>query len=261
MGGDIVEFINYAEDKDKFGIYKIVNKSNNKVYVGQTSQPFKKRYWLHLWKLNHGVHDNTHLQSAFETYGDKSFYFEVIESCSGEDNLNKLECQYIEHYDSYRNGYNMTTGGDGKRGCPMSESARKTVGEKNRAHMTGRKCSESTRMKMSASSAHKPCSDAHKEILRAYMKNRVVSSSTRNKIAKANMGSKSSFAKIKENVVEDIMLMLMSGESPRSISKKLSVGYQTITSIRSRKTWKHVYVDGFDEWSHRYVMSNKINNT
>ena len=52
-----IKFINFEKHKDLFGIYKITNILNNKVYIGQTRQPFKKRFWHHSWKLKNNTHD------------------------------------------------------------------------------------------------------------------------------------------------------------------------------------------------------------
>lgn len=59
--------------KNAFGIYKIVNAQTGLVYVGQTGQSFERRFWLHQWKLKRGVHDNIHLQRAWDKYGEDSF--------------------------------------------------------------------------------------------------------------------------------------------------------------------------------------------
>ena len=60
------------------GIYCIVNKINNKVYIGQTKQKFVKRYWHHLWCLRKNKHDNRYLQKSFNKYGEQNFKFIVI---------------------------------------------------------------------------------------------------------------------------------------------------------------------------------------
>ena len=59
--------------------------------------------------------------NAIEKYGWDSFNHEIIGWCEAENKdelnyiLNEWECYYIEKYDSYYNGYNGTTGGDGTR--------------------------------------------------------------------------------------------------------------------------------------------------
>lgn len=97
------------------GIYKIENKVNGKVYIGQ-SIDIKTRWKCHINYLNNGTHNNKHLQSAWNKYGKENFSFNIIEECDVED-LNEREIYWIDKYDSYinKNGYNLTLGGDGGR--------------------------------------------------------------------------------------------------------------------------------------------------
>ena len=94
------------------GIYKIVNKVDNKVYIGQ-SIDLKKRQKSHFNNLIKGTHQNIYLQNAFNKYGIDNFYFEIIEKCD-KDELNNKEIYYINYYDSLsRNkGYNIQDGGN-----------------------------------------------------------------------------------------------------------------------------------------------------
>ena len=48
-------------------------------------------------------------------YGLEHFSFEILEKCP-KDSLNSREMFYIEKFDTFHNGYNMTIGGDGYRG-------------------------------------------------------------------------------------------------------------------------------------------------
>lgn len=47
-------------------------------------------------------------------YGVENFFYEVLEDQIPIDELDKREQYYIEKYDSYKNGYNSTSGGDGR---------------------------------------------------------------------------------------------------------------------------------------------------
>ena len=93
-------------------IYKIVNSENDKVYIGQTTRSLHIRFNEHL-----NYKRDTHLTRAFNKYGRGKF--NIIKICcvigSKEyviNKLNKLETYYIEKYDSRKNGYNMTDGGE-----------------------------------------------------------------------------------------------------------------------------------------------------
>lgn len=96
-------------------IYHITNKINNKKYIGQTVN-IDRRKRVHFNRLNKKNHHSPKLQMAWNKYGEDNFDFTyhtfVIESI---EELNVLEQQEIEKYDSFNNGYNMTLGGDGAR--------------------------------------------------------------------------------------------------------------------------------------------------
>lgn len=51
------------------------------------------------------------LYFAMKKYGVDVFTFEILEECTQEE-LNQKEVFYIEKYDSYHNGYNLSLGGD-----------------------------------------------------------------------------------------------------------------------------------------------------
>jgi uncharacterized protein YerC len=54
------------------------------------------------------------LYKAMAKYGTSNFYVELLEDNIEYKNLDKKEIYWIEQYDSYKNGYNSTPGGDGK---------------------------------------------------------------------------------------------------------------------------------------------------
>lgn len=90
------------------GIYKITNIINNHCYIGQsidiqTRWRHHKNYPL---KCSHYP-----LYKAFDKYGLNSFTFEILEECNQEE-LNEKEKYYIKLFDSYKNGYNQTEGGE-----------------------------------------------------------------------------------------------------------------------------------------------------
>lgn len=92
------------------GIYKIENKINHKVYIGQSIN-IERRWQAH---LSPSQYHNTILQAAFDKYGKNNFIFSILEECDKEQ-LNEREQYWINYYDSYKHGYNMTLGGDGKQ--------------------------------------------------------------------------------------------------------------------------------------------------
>ncbi len=91
------------------GIYKITNKINNKVYIGQSINIESR--WVHHRNYNIN-HSHYALYQAFDKYGLENFIFEIIELCP-QNQLNDREIYWINYYNSYQNGYNSTTGGQG----------------------------------------------------------------------------------------------------------------------------------------------------
>lgn len=65
-------------DNNICGIYKIVNITNSKVYIGQSNN-IKKRWTEHRSALNNNRHVNVHLQNAWNKYGENNFEFVIIE--------------------------------------------------------------------------------------------------------------------------------------------------------------------------------------
>lgn len=101
------------------GIYLIMNKINNKKYIGQASN-IKTRWTHHKTDLRCGCHHNRHLQASWNKYGEENFVFSIIEECS-EECLNDRESYWINYYNSYNNGYNLDHGGNGIRGYVHTE--------------------------------------------------------------------------------------------------------------------------------------------
>ena len=96
------------------GIYKITNKTNNKCYIGQ-SVDIQARWNKHLSTYSLNSAPNYELYRAMKKYGASQFIFEIIEECRQEE-LNEKEKYWIEYYDSFNNGYNMTIGGEACNG-------------------------------------------------------------------------------------------------------------------------------------------------
>lgn len=88
------------------GIYKITNKINKKAYIG-ASIDIQRR-----WKEHKRMLYKADIYDAFKKYGIDNFTFEVVELCQQEE-LNLKEKYWINFYNTYKNGYNMTTGGEG----------------------------------------------------------------------------------------------------------------------------------------------------
>ena len=60
------------------GIYKIKNKINNKIYIGQ-SKDINNRWKRHLYDARNG--SSTLLHAAIRKYGIDNFEFSIVEQC------------------------------------------------------------------------------------------------------------------------------------------------------------------------------------
>lgn len=91
------------------GIYKITNKINNHAYIG-LSIDIERR-----WKEHKKMKYRACIYDAFIKYGIENFQFTILEECQ-KDKLNEQEKYWIAYYDTYKNGYNSTSGGEGGYG-------------------------------------------------------------------------------------------------------------------------------------------------
>lgn len=145
-------------------IYKYTSPSG-KCYIGQTTNELLRRK---AWNSSRYHYAGAKIDRARSKYGSNSFSYEVLirntyssRSIAVED-LNRLEIYYIGLYDSYRNGYNCTIGGDGvtgvkltreqiakisiaNKGKKLTEEHKRKIGDKSRAWQS----TEEGRTKMS----------------------------------------------------------------------------------------------------------------
>lgn len=121
-------------------IYKIINKLNNKIYIGQTSQDggFKIRYNYkgqgiervynyHKGRLKRKLDANKHLLSSIKKYGFKSFEInEIFDFAFSQEELNIKEQCWISIYksDNKKYGYNNNIGGGSNKGFKHTEESK-----------------------------------------------------------------------------------------------------------------------------------------
>ena len=116
-------------------IYKITNKINGKIYIGQTVVSLSDRKSGHLAdsKRDRKNRAKSKISKAITKYGFENFVFEILEETNSQDELNYLEQKYIKKLKSNIDGigYNLLSGG----------------------HQNG-KHSEETKLKISKNSTH-----------------------------------------------------------------------------------------------------------
>ena len=88
-------------------IYKITNRLNGKIYVGQTHQMIEQRFIQHL-------KDKTPLGDAMRDCKPENFTLELIETCETQLQANERERFWIKVLKcKIPNGYNQRNGGEG----------------------------------------------------------------------------------------------------------------------------------------------------
>ena len=86
------------------GVYEIINKSNNKTYVG-SSVNIGLRWREHKRALDASIHHSSHLQRAWKAYGEELFIFRILEECPKE-----IVLEREQHWINLRRSYDREFG-------------------------------------------------------------------------------------------------------------------------------------------------------
>jgi len=114
-----------------YSIYKATNKTNGKVYIGMDSN-WPKRYSEHHNELKRS---KTKFHNAIKKYGRDNFEWCLIYQSNDYEHIKSMECFFIEEYDTFKHGYNMTLGGEGIKGYIMPEEHKRKIGEANKGKL------------------------------------------------------------------------------------------------------------------------------
>src|ERR1035437_435355 len=126
-------------------IYRITNKINGKIYIGQTIGSIQKR-----WKEHRYFKRVSAISGAIKKYGEENFEIKTVVRCLNIDEMNHRETYYIKLYKSmYPVGYNLRSGGSNSQ---HSEKTKQLLRKAN----IGKKHKSETKMKMSISQRKRP---------------------------------------------------------------------------------------------------------
>lgn len=110
-------------------IYKYVSPCG-KVYIGQTIYEARRRKTFFNLNKSYG---GDKIDSARKKYGPENFTYEILfksdfkTAKEAQIKLDEMEAYYIDLYDSYRNGYNMTLGGYTTTGMKLSDDTKQLL--------------------------------------------------------------------------------------------------------------------------------------
>jgi group I intron endonuclease len=192
------------------GVYKITHIASGKSYIG-ISKDIHRRWVQHSSFVKTESRRNA-IYSAIKKYGECQFTWQIIEECS-QDILEERECHWISVFDTFRNGYNLTAGGEYNK--VFSEATRKKMSDAHKGkkqskeliekrtvkgvnHFTyGKPRPEETRRKISESLKGKKHSEQTKLKMSLSNSGRKLTEDAKKKISLKNKGKKRSDQAIK----------------------------------------------------------------
>lgn len=246
------------------GIYALVNKTNGKMYIGQ-SRNLEKRKITHLWMLREDRHFNIHLQRAWNK-GDE-FEFKILELCKASE-LNLKEKLWIEKLNTMQEGYNLCKGGDATEGYHFTKEQKEKISKANkgrkRSAEASKRSQETLKKRMAEDKEFSERltalrrqqaldrgfggynkgthhTEEEKRNLSEKLKGRSVSEAHRKKLKELYSGEGSASAKLKKCDVVEIRYRFLCGEKQRDIVKDYpNITPQTIYDIVRNRRWKSV---------------------
>ena len=180
--------------KEKFyTVYMHINKSNQKKYIGITSQNVKKR-----WQNGYGYKTNPYFWRSIQKYGWNGFEHSIIESGLTEQEAKAKEIELIGTYNTiYPNGYNYTQGGDNVSEKLHSQETKQKISQA----LKGRHLSEECRQKISEALSGeknpfygKTWTDEHRQKVKENRVYKPHSEETKQKMSKSRTGENSKCA-------------------------------------------------------------------
>ena len=186
-------------------IYKATNNITGESYIGYAVKGLKKRKSDHKTSAKNG--NGCYFHNAIRKYGWDNFNWILLEKgITDFEILQELEIYWIEQFDTFHNGYNLTKGGGGSLGFHHTKETRRKMSEdrKNPPEEIRRKISESTRgeknghygkhhteeAKRKMSDAHKNCSEETRRKISEALKGKKLSEEHKRKISEAGKGRK-----------------------------------------------------------------------
>jgi group I intron endonuclease len=163
-------------------IYGWYNTKSEKWYVGQTIDE-EGRFKRHIYNAINKK-DKTYFHRAIRKYGLDNWVYCVLEDNILRDNLNMREMYWVEEFDSFYNGYNLTAGGGN---TIFSEEVKEKLKGKIRSEETRKRISNACKGKHLSDETKEKLSKAHKGQI-PWNKGKCLSDEHREKISEAKKG-------------------------------------------------------------------------
>lgn len=216
-----------------FVIYSYKSPSN-RYYIGITCNEARRRY-EHKKKTKNN--EDTKFARALKKYGIDNLEYSILAKVKTIEEAKLLEIKYIKEYDSYRNGYNSTLGGDISNGA--AKLTEYLVNQIRKELQIGKFLNKEIAKKYNISES--VISDIKNNKRWSYTKGaKMIEKKNR-----FNVGSDNAGSKLDENLVKEIKLKLAKGVSRRNIQKEYGVSKTNIQMIATEKSWTHVKVDEY----------------
>lgn len=128
-----------SQEEIKLIIYKITNKINDKIYIGQTTLTLQERIYNYRkeYKWSSNIRP---IIAALRKYGIENFNWEIIDYATNKQELDEKERCWIKKLNTLvPNGYNIEIGGNGPG--KHNEETRKKIGDAQKGalnHMYGK---------------------------------------------------------------------------------------------------------------------------
>lgn len=119
------------------GIYTITHIKSGKQYVG-SSVTLKRRFNRHKNELRKNIHRCSHLQRAWNKYGEEAFVFAVIESIVDVDQILIREQHWIDTLKLTKKLYNTCPKAGSPLGMRLTEEQRAKISKAHRGKMKGK---------------------------------------------------------------------------------------------------------------------------
>jgi len=210
-------------------IYGLINKFNQKIYVGQTTRSLQVRIQEHQSEKSGCIK----LRHAIKKYGINNFDIQILSSTNNLMTANFLESFYIKIFDSIENGYNLMGGGsNGKASKETRElMSKQRKGEKN--PMFGKHHTQTAKDNISIKKKGKP----------GYWKGKSLPQEVRNKVSNSRKGltagEKNPGAKLTLSQVYEIKILLQNPNyTQKQIWEMFSISRSQLQRIKSGKSWK-----------------------